>query len=163
MGSAVSDNGDRTWRYANRESGSEFTNRLHLEPEIAGSPMIGDLDIDDGDGQLAAFARYAERRMPDEWAADAIRIHWFVASDEGQFSGAPWTDLLGGPSFLDEFTWPVDADTGERLDFFRLPVEMDRFPAWAAALGWTLAPFSSVIQLRSRMASLRGNPCGRTW
>lgn len=150
--------GERTWRYRNLESGYEFTNRLHLEPEIDGSPMVGDLDTDDGEEQLAAYARYAERRLEHDWAADRIRIHWFVSSDQGQFSGAPWTDLAGGPTFLDEFTWPVDAASGEPLDFFRLPVVMDRFPAWAHALGWTPAPFTPAIPLRSRMASLRGLP-----
>lgn len=150
--------GERRWRYRNRDSGYEFANRLHLEPEIEGSPMVGDLDTRDGAEQLAAFAHYVEQRMPADWAANAVRIHWFVSSDDGQFSGAPWTDLLGGDDWLTEFTWPVDAETGERLDFFRLPVVMDRFPAWAEALGWTPAPFTPTIPLRSRMESLRGSP-----
>jgi hypothetical protein len=46
--------------------------------------------------------------MTASWAADAVRIHWFVASDEGQFSGAPRSDLYGGENFLDEFIWPAD-------------------------------------------------------
>lgn len=65
-----------------------------------------------------------------------------------------------------EFTWPTDAETGERLDFFRLPVDMSRFPAFAEALGWTPAPFTRTIPLRSRMASLQGTaskPTRRRW
>lgn len=59
------DYGRRLWRFRNRESGFEFEAHLHLLPEIDGSPMVGDLDTDDGDEQLAAFARYAEHRMPE--------------------------------------------------------------------------------------------------
>lgn len=149
---------DRHWRYRNRTSGYEFTNRLRLEVEIEGSPMVGDLETTDGHEQLAAYAHSAERRMARAWAANAIPVAWYVSSDEGQFSAAPWTETYGGPSFLEEFTWPVDAETGEPLDFFRLPVVMDRFPGWAKALRWTPAAFTPVMPLRSRMASLRGVP-----
>jgi hypothetical protein len=40
--------GNRLLRYQNPRTGYEFTNRLRLEPEIEGSPMVGDLDTAHG-------------------------------------------------------------------------------------------------------------------
>ena len=154
----MDDYGSRVWRYRNRMSGYESEAHLHLVPEIEGSPMVGDLDSDDGDEQLAAFARYAERQMPESWAADAVPLPWFVKSDSGQFSLAPYDDIALADNWTTEFTWPVDARSGQPVDFFRLPVDMDRFPAFARALAWTPAPFTRAIPLRSRMASLHERP-----
>lgn len=147
--------GRRLWRFRNRESGYEFEAHLHLLPEIEGSPMVGGLDTDDGTEQLAAFVHYVEQRMPKAWAADAVPILWFVESDAGQLSIAPYMERFD-EDWTTEFTWPTDATTGELVDFFRLPVKMDRFPAFAKALSWIPASFTRAIPLRSRMASLRG-------
>ena len=49
-------------------------------------------------------------------------------------------------NFLTFYTPPVDADTGEPLNWWRLPVKNSRFPEFAKALP---SPFQRFAPLRS--------------
>jgi hypothetical protein len=58
-----------------------------------------------------------------------VPIHRSVRG-EGIFEAAP-NDDHGYKNFLTLFTPPVDAESGEPLNWWRLPVRNTRFPAFA--------------------------------
>jgi hypothetical protein len=79
--------------------------------------------------------------------ADAVPIYWGVRGDV-VFEAAPNNAHVCGRNFLTAFTPPVDAETGEPLNLWRLPVRNTRFPAFAEALGWLPFAVSRVAPLR---------------
>ena len=76
-----------------------------------------------------------------------MKIYWSVRG-EGVAEHAS-CNAIAGRCFLTIFTQPVDAKTGEELNWWRLPVRNDRFPAFAKALGWLPSPFQEFAPLRS--------------
>jgi hypothetical protein len=60
---------------------------------------------------------------------------------------------LPDKNFLTFFTPPVDAKTGEFMNWWRLSVRNTRFPAFAKALGWLPSPFQQFAPLRSIMTN----------
>lgn len=56
------------------------------------------------------------------------------------------------------FTWPEDPTTGERVDWFRLPVRDRARSTFWRALGWMPAPMQPTLPLRSLVASWHGQP-----
>jgi len=141
----------RRWRFKSRESGFEIVSELWLYPELDWSHIVGDLDTDDGDEQLAAVVDCVRRRNPSAWQHDRVPILWSVEGSEGIGEFAPYVRPRGEKiDFLTFFTWPTDAATGKPLDWFRdLEVRNDRFPAFAKALGWKPAPFTATAPLKS--------------
>lgn len=139
---------ERQWRFRSRQTGYEHTTSLWLYPEIDCSSCVGDCDKDEsGAEQLAYYVDYVRRNYPSWWEADAVEIYWSVRG-EGVAEHAP-CNALSGRSFLTTFTPPVDARTGAELNWWRLPVRNDRFPAFAKALGWLPSPFQEFAPLRS--------------
>lgn len=147
-----------TWRFQNRRTECEFVGPLYLYPELDCSSCVDDVWWCGGDEQLAHYVQYLEWHYPHWLNHDAVPIHWSVTGCQREF--APFSssfDHTGGfPTFLDYFTWPNDAVTGERLDWFSLPVVMDRFPEFSEALGWTPSPLQPTAPLDSIMRSKRG-------
>ncbi|MFI7468189.1 GIY-YIG nuclease family protein [Nonomuraea sp. NPDC049646] len=157
------------WHFQSRRSGHSFNADLVLYPELDCSAMVDSYYDYDGDEQLDAYVRYLQRHYPHWLETDAVPIVWSVHSGwRGIFESAPFQDheraygdaetaavyrRLG--DFLTHFTWPFDPRTGEHLDWYRLPVVNDRFPDFAAALGWTPSPLQPNAPLRSIMASRR--------
>jgi hypothetical protein len=139
---------DRQWRFQFRSSGVEWVKPLWLYPEIDGSSCVDDADDQSGPGQLAYFVRYVKRRHPERWHDDAVPIYWGVCGD-GVCEFAPTDANDMGTHSLTVFTPPVDAKTGEPLNWWKLPVRNDRFPAFAKALGWLPSPFQKFAPLRS--------------
>ena len=135
---------DRPWRFRSR--GFERVSVLWLYPELDCWACIDDADVQSGVAQLAYYESYVQRRYPEMWEADAVRIDWFVEGDGGVFEFAPTTPAR---NFLTFFSHPVDAETGEPLNWWKLPVRITRFPAAAKALGWVPSPFQTVAPLRS--------------
>ena len=140
---------ERKWRFRSRDGGFEKISPLWLYPEINGSSWVDEAEDQSGVGQLAYFIAWIRRRYPEQWKADAVPIFWSVRGD-GVFEIAPNNarDIIG-KNFLTVFTPPVDARTGEPLNWWRLPVRNDRFPAFAKALGWLPSPFEEFAPLRS--------------
>lgn len=154
----------RQWRYkCTKFSGvTARVDRLYLYPELEGSSMVDDYWDEDGAGQFKAYYRYLERKYPQWLEADAVPIYWTV---EPSCETAPFQQLEHwGPfeDFLTVYSWPEDPKTGERLDWYKMPVINDRFPKFAAALNWTPAPLQRSCPLRTimqvKMASYTGYP-----
>lgn len=146
------------WRFSSRRSGYERQIDLQLYPELDCSAMVDEVHDLDGAGQFKEYVRYIENRYPQWLAEDAVPIVWSVTSGwEGVFEAAPFTREVPWGDFLTHFTWPVDAKTGERLDWFQLPVVNDRFPKFASALAWTPSPLQPTCPLSSILASRAGH------
>lgn len=146
------------WRFEHRRSGFEHVGPLYLYPELDCSSCVDDVHWCEGEEQLTYYVEYLERKYPHWLEQDAVPIYWSVSGCQQEY--APFSSA-GDHSewfttFLDYFTWPEDAVTGERLDWFRLPVVMDRFPEFSAALGWTPSPLQPTAPLASIMRSRRG-------
>lgn len=149
---------DPTWSYASRQSGFTRRENIWLYAEPNWSSCIDDCFSDDGEEQLDYYVDSIRHHDQASWANDAVSISWFVDTDCGMFEAAPFALAPGDEDttgFLAYFTWPVD-DDGERLDWFRLPVRMDRFPHFTKALGWSPSPFQASCPLRSIIESRSG-------
>jgi len=144
--------GDRAWRFRSREDGLEHLATLWLYPELECSSCVDDADDQSGPGHLAYYVNYVKRNYRQWWDADAVPIYWFVRGDPRVCEDAP-NDYrhhdLPGENFLTFFTPPVDAKTGEPLNWWRLPVRNTRFPELARGLGWLPSPFQRFAPLRS--------------
>ncbi len=142
---------DRRWRFQSRKSGFEKVTTLWLYPELDYSTCVDDADDQSGAGQLAFYLDNLRRARPEYWEADAVPIYWFVRGDPGITEQAPNNadERSLDKHFLTSFTPPVDAATGEPLNWWRLPVRNDRSPEFAKALGWLPSPFQEFAPLRS--------------
>ncbi len=151
------------WTFASLHSGFERTSALYLYGELDCSAMVDDYYELDGEGQLARYVQYLEEHHPQWLSADAVPIIWFVRGAQ-TMENAPFQSGEYGPDgkwgsrndFLSEFTWPYDARTGERVDWFKLPVRIDRFPEFAQALDWAPSALQPTCPLRSILASRDG-------
>jgi hypothetical protein len=146
----------RKWRFnAINHCDAESVTPLWLEPELECSSCIADtgIDLQDGAGQFAYYVDYIRREYPLLWEADAVPIYWSVCGDGiSEFAPNDPNDL-SDENFLTFFTPPVDARTGEPLNWWKLPVRDSRFPAFAKALGWTPSAFQAFAPLRSIVAN----------
>ncbi|MCW5832356.1 MAG: hypothetical protein KIS78_07960 [Labilithrix sp.] len=69
---------------------------------------------------LDIWIKYALKRYPEGY----LSISWFVESpDAGLFEGMPFQHDHPHDDFLSHFSWPVHAQTGDRLDWLSLPVQ----------------------------------------
>lgn len=145
------------WTFQSRRSGHVFRKDLTLYPELDCSAMVDDAWELDGQGQFEEYVQYLERGHREWLDADAVPICWFVHSNwRGVFEAAPFARPSYGGDFLSHFTWPIDAVTGEPLDWYALPVVNDRFPEFAKALAWTPSPLQPTCPLASIVRSRRG-------
>lgn len=145
------------WVFRTRHASPiEFRKDLWLYPELDCSAMVGDLAEEDGHAQFDAYVTYLQRHHPEWLAADAVPILWMVKGPSFIEFAPCETYLSWKQDFLTHFTWPVDATTGEPLDWFALPVINDRFPKFAKALAWTPSPFQQTCPLASILASRNG-------
>ena len=142
----------RKWRFKLRGTGFFKTSPLWLYPELDCSACVEDAKDQSGAGQLARYVDVIRRRHPQWWEADAVLIEWSVCG-EGIFETAP-NDDRDCKNFLTLFTPPVDAETGEPLNWWRLPVRNTLFPAFAKALGWLPSPFQEFAPLRSIVSNV---------
>lgn len=145
------------WLFRSRESGIERRVDLYLYPELDGSAVVDEYDYLDGEGQFEEYVQYLQRNHMDWLHADAIPIVWSVAGP-GICEAAPFPQEEAPPwgDFLTAFTWPVDAKTGDYLDWYQLPVRNNRFPEFAKALAWTPSPMQPTCPFRSLLQSRWG-------
>ncbi len=146
----------KSWRFRSRGGACEHVATVWLYPELDCSYCVDDADDQSGPGQLAYYVEYVRRDYPEWWEDDAVPIYWSVRGEPGIYEYAPncalhvlHEDGLPDENFLTFLTPPVDAKTGEALNWWRLPVRNTRFPAFAKALGWLPSPFQHFAPLRS--------------
>jgi predicted GIY-YIG superfamily endonuclease len=131
---------------------------LYLEPEINCSTMVEDYCELDAEGQLWQWIQYMLKKYPKD-DLDAIPVDWSVVDHRGCHWGyAPYQgDDLLPHAFLRDQSWPVDATTGEKLDWFKLPIRWGKFAEASKALDWTPGRMQRTCPLISIMASKDGH------
>lgn len=146
------------WKFASRRN-PDYVQRadLWLYPELDGSSCVDSCWSEDGEDQLVFYVEWLERNEPDWLADDAVPIYWSVAPvhETAPFPHVWSRSGLYDENFLTFYDWPRDAETGEPLDWFTLPVRVDRFPEFGNALRWTPSPFQPTAPLKSILDSRR--------
>lgn len=145
------------WVFRSRESGVEWRTELRLYPELDGSSVVDEYHYLDSEGQFEHYIQYLKRHHMDWLHANAVPIVWSVLG-AGIGESAPFLQAEPRPAgdFLTHFTWPVDATSGDYLDWYQLPVVNDRFPEFAKALAWTPSPMQPTCPFRSLLQSRWG-------
>jgi predicted GIY-YIG superfamily endonuclease len=137
---------DTVWTFRYKRRGDLRTSTLVLLYELDGSSLSDDYLPD----EYTAFQLWQEytghyfdayhRKNPAHYRPGEIHIFWYVTAldERGVFEAAPCQTLPPGPAyqgmedFLTHFSDPYIAETGERLNWLRLPV-LDR--RWTSEWG----------------------------
>jgi hypothetical protein len=164
--SALTYPADTEWRFTSKgPRGTEKVGTLELWYELMMDPISDDYSSSETEARelfslwLDAI-REGQRWHPD-LGAPHVSIGWYVAGeDSATFEGAPFAEDLyarqhASEDFLTFYTWPENADTGERLNWLRLPVQ-DKL--WAGhgdkggfitdVTGWKPSALQSAVDLR---------------
>lgn len=164
--------GATTWTWYSRRSGHQFTEQLALYWFIDMESITDDYYADEI--TASQLWRMWLRRLEgyDNWYQDrwgVLEIMWTVTTPEvrGVFDTAPFpapdgiVDRFGQDSWLDFYSWPEDAATGERLNWLTLPV-IDK--QWNPArgdkggfvqelTGWKPSPLQHTVHIPSLAAA----------
>jgi len=160
---------ERLWRFTNLEHpGFERTCSLRYFWEVAGDPITDDYlpEETSAGALLMTWSAQAWRRYPD----GQVPIFWYVQGpDQGVFEAADYCrnlkrTMAENPGyktgFLHYFTWPVDPDTGERINWMTLPVadkfwnldQADKGGFIQEATGWKPSALAPTVDLDALMA-----------
>lgn len=157
---------DTTWRFTSKGPRRvEKVGALELWYELMMDPISDDYTSDDIEaGEL--FDRWLGaivdgQRWHPHLGAPYVSIGWYVhGEDSATFEGAPFTEDLYArehpkEDFLTFYTWPENVDTGERLNWLRVPV---RDKLWAGhsdkggyitdVTGWKPHALQDAVDLR---------------
>lgn len=146
------------YKWRNKTSGYDFEGELHLSWEVNGDPISDDYAGDEISAAdlLREWAKryYPEARAETIYGPGAVKIHWAIAGEP--FEAAPFSpevEVRNEDDFLTYFSWPVHAETGERLNFNTLYVRdkewnerrWDKGGFIQEATGWKPSPFQPVM------------------
>ncbi|MHB0876651.1 MAG: hypothetical protein ACYC5O_11485 [Anaerolineae bacterium] len=114
------------WKVRSLETGYEWQGAITAYWEVSRDPISDDYTPD---AKIARdlFGLWAND-VRDEYPNGLIPIYWFARCEEqAKFSAVPFQfeHFRGSmdPNWLTEFTWPINAVTGDKLNWFGLPVE----------------------------------------
>jgi predicted GIY-YIG superfamily endonuclease len=165
---------DSQWTFASLCGGYERTGPLNLYWEVYGDPISDSYEIDEIDAEelwRTWLTRYpSDPDAEAKFGAGAFSISWYVEG-AGTFEAAPWT--RNARNFLTYYTWPINAITGERLQWPRLPL-IDK--VWRGhdlpknyatkggfiqeATGWKPSPLQPYVNIH-QLAQVAGLYCPR--
>ncbi len=138
----------------------KFETELWAIYEIDASWISDDYTIDDASA-LELFDEWVTRVGTGDYRNGLIPIRWYVEPrPRGLPSYMPFANeglTQGQKTFLDHFTWPTDAVTGDHVNWLTLPV-LDQ--AWSRdrmtkggfiqeATGWKPSMFQPFLRLSS--------------
>ncbi|MFC4512244.1 hypothetical protein [Streptomyces ehimensis] len=135
---------DTRWTFYSRQTRHERSVPLCLHWEVNGDSITDEYTPDEINAQGLWgmwFPRYGK--------AGPAKVYWSIMG-EGTFEGAPFSDNIGiGEDFLTFYSWPVNAVTGKRLNWVRLPVRdklwhrgrCDKGGFIQQLTGWKPSPF----------------------
>lgn len=147
------------WIIKNKQTGETYKDELHLYWEVSGDPITDDYSTDEIDA--VELYRMWRRRYPE----DVQEISWYIMGSRTT-EGAPYLrEDEHDEDFLTFFRLPIHAESGENLNFLRLPVadklwrpgRGDKGGFIQEALGWKPSPYqlTADFSLLDRIASLR--------
>jgi hypothetical protein len=144
------------WRLQSRESNHFKITALWLYPELDCSSCVDNVYQASGEEQLAYYCEYLRTayggRYRHWWNDDAVPIYWSVMGDDDGFGCEQAPFHIDDNPRRDVLTYyypPINVRTGNLINWYQLPVINNRFPEFAAALGWLPAPGQLFAPLRS--------------
>lgn len=162
------------WTYRSLASGYETTTPLTLYWEAHCDPISDDWEPEDIDAH-ALLRMWVQRYYPDRFGESMygpgmVHIYWGVRGKDGHgvFEKAPFAadalDAREDENFLTELSWPVHADTGERVNWAALPVvdklwrpgrrgRADKGGFIQEATGWKPSPLQPAFHLPGILAA----------
>jgi hypothetical protein len=146
------------WTWSALRSGYTRTGPLWLDWEVDGSAMSDDYSFEDANA-VDLWDIWAEKYAKEH--GDLVPIFWSVSNlDLGTFEAAPFQvhpyAFPAGKHFLRDFTWPVSAEDGSRLNWLQLPVVDKRWTAEQtdkggfiseALGGWKPSPLQPMLSI----------------
>jgi hypothetical protein len=126
----------RSWVFRHKVSNYEHRTVLMAYWEADHDPISDDYTTDEVTA-VELFEKW-RRKVAERHPDGLVPIHWFAEGD-GILEFMPFQHVhVRGyeiPGFLDEFTWPTEAETGQRLRWAELPVIDKRWRRGDAAKG----------------------------
>lgn len=121
------------WTFTARRGGHTFTEELVLYAEPDGSSMTDDYLPEEADADqlwrewVDRYAVTYHQKHPDRYRLGEVPIYWYVTrpSFSGVFEAAPFAPNVLSEHFLTHYTNPMNPETGERINWMRVPV-LDR-------------------------------------
>lgn len=152
---------DVRWSFTSLATDVEKVGPLELSWELTGDPISDDYTLDNNPLEIwrAWIASVREREAYDKHlGAPYVPIHWYVAGEEsGTFEAAPYAEKIKATDedFLSYYTVPVNTETGEPVNWLRLPVQEKLWREGNAAKGgfvtevsgWKPSPFLGAVDL----------------
>jgi hypothetical protein len=111
--------------------------------------LVDDICPASGEAQLTHYVEYIQQHYPHWWNDDAVPIYWSVMGDGDGFGSEQAPFNPDGDNVLTYYYPPINVRTGQQINWYKLPVINNRFPEFAAALGWLPAPGQLFAPLRS--------------
>lgn len=116
------------WKYRHRQDGTLHESKLEAYWEVELDPL-SDKYTPRVINAHDLFCEWKEKILK-EFSNGLIPIHWFVINEEEEiFEGMPFQfehlhseSIFTDDNFLTTFTWPVNKDTREHLNWLTLPV-----------------------------------------
>ena len=117
-----------TWKCQNLKTGFEPEGTLEAYWEVSFDPISDDYTPQEADAR--ELFHIWERQVREKYPNGLIPVYWFVdykGSNVATFEAMPF-QFEHFPGFIAEnfltfFTWPINATTGEPLNWLSLPVK----------------------------------------
>lgn len=140
------------WTFASLRSGREWEDQLVAYWELDYSAISGDY-LTNEINVKALFREWAET-VAAEYPNELIPVLWTVGAPKyKKFEFMPFQFRPYPENFLTYYTWPVNKETGARLNWLTLPVVCTPASNFIQnALGWKpgiLQPYAYLPALRS--------------
>lgn len=157
------------WTYRSRQTGHTRTGALRLSWEAHYDPISDDHlpeELDASELLNMWLRRLREVDVWDERLGEGwVRIWWYIDGDGGTFEGAPFgAGSDAGDDFLTVYDWPRHAETGEPVNWLRLPVidklwhkgRLDKGGFIQQATGWKPSAFQTLVNVDTLSRAIRG-------
>ena len=154
-----------TWTARRRPNGHRWTGPLYLAWELWGDSLTDDYALEEASAH--DLLGYWLNGLPDEsteavFGTGAVGIAWYVTGEP--FEAAPFQMRryrADDEDFLTHYTWPEHPETGERLNFNRLPVldklwrpgAADKGGFFQEVTGWKPAALQPVAWVGATLAA----------
>jgi len=112
------------WQVQSRSSNYQWEGELRAEWEVDGDPISDDYTPDEITAE-ELFDLWVDK-VKGKYANDLIPILWLVSCrEQGKFEFMPFQhqDYELKENFLTHFSWPINKNTREKLNWLSLPVE----------------------------------------
>lgn len=112
---------EQTWEFQNLKGGHTRRAALKASWEVSYDPISDDYTPEEIEAS-DLFKQWIDLVRP-KYPNELIPIYWTVmAKEQGVFESMPFQYDHPGKDFLSYFSYPVNSETGEQLNWLTLPV-----------------------------------------